>query len=426
MISPDLQMFKLIIHFSICLSLFPLIHSGLIPRTPKLHSVEEGKGKLFFALDVWGLGKLHGRKIEWYNVTTEDGYILALHRILPNSSMDEEKSPRPVVFLQHGLMATSDAFIVYGSPKSLGYQLSDAGYDVWMGNFRGNTYCLSHETLFTDDSKFWDFSMDEYALQDLPAQIDFALKTANQSTLSFIGHSLGATTHIMLLSARPEYNKKMDFVVYFAPVVYSVTRTHLRDILPAVALIPQIFSRNGAVEVFSQKILSPLTIYFCASTRSLLELCQSWMDQLVGYDRDQFDLREFLGVMSYYPAGTSAKVIFHYSQQTLTGTFRRYDYLTSELNIQHYGTPVAPDYDVSAIDVPQMAIFRGPGDVVTTEEDMKFFIQSLSPQQSVIYETVKFPTFNHGAFISARDLKPLVNDLVLEYLQKYYQRKNEP
>ncbi|XP_015115491.1 lipase 3 [Diachasma alloeum] len=418
-------MFKLLIHFLISLSLPPLFLSALFPRTPKLHSVEEGRGKLFFALDVLGLAKLHGRKIEWYNVTTDDGYILALHRILSNSSVDGEKSgPRPVVFLQHGLMATSDAFIVYGSPRSLGYQLSDAGYDVWMGNFRGNTYCLTHEKWLSDNSEFWDFSMDEYALQDLPPQIDFVLKATNQSSLSFIGHSLGATTHIMLLSARPEYNKKMDFVVYFAPVVYSVTRTRLRDTLPALALIPQIFARSGAVELFSQNLLSPITIYFCASTRSLLEWCQGLMDRLVGYDREQFNLREFLGVMSYYPAGTSAKVIFHYSQQTLSGKFRKYDYLTSDLNLQHYGQPTAPDYDVSAIDVPGMAIFRGPGDVVTTDEDMRVFINSLSPKQSVVYETVKFPSFNHGAFISARDLKPLVNDLVLEYLQKYYQNKN--
>ena len=37
------------------------------------------------------------------------------------------------------------------------YILADIGYDVWLGNARGNTYSRSHVSLASDDPKFWDF-----------------------------------------------------------------------------------------------------------------------------------------------------------------------------------------------------------------------------------------------------------------------------
>ena len=40
----------------------------------------------------------------------------------------------------------------------LAYLLSEAGYDVWMGNFRGNGYSRHHITLDPDtDREFWKF-----------------------------------------------------------------------------------------------------------------------------------------------------------------------------------------------------------------------------------------------------------------------------
>ena len=53
--------------------------------------------------------------------------------------------------------------------------MADAGYDVWMGNVRGNRYSTNHTTLNVKDPKFWEFSFDEMALHDLPTMVDYVL-----------------------------------------------------------------------------------------------------------------------------------------------------------------------------------------------------------------------------------------------------------
>jgi lysosomal acid lipase/cholesteryl ester hydrolase len=73
--------------------------------------------------------------------------------------------------------------------ESLGFILADAGFDVWLGNMRGNTYGLRHKTLNPKLEAFWDFSWDEMAKHDLPSMIKYALRISNQDELFYIGHS---------------------------------------------------------------------------------------------------------------------------------------------------------------------------------------------------------------------------------------------
>ena len=91
--------------------------------------------------------------METHQVVTGDGYILSLHRI-------PVYGPRPggraqVVFLQHGLLSSSADWVLTGPAHGLAFQLSEAGYDVWMGNFRGNTYSKAHLRPDISDQEYW-------------------------------------------------------------------------------------------------------------------------------------------------------------------------------------------------------------------------------------------------------------------------------
>lgn len=96
--------------------------------------------------------------------------------------------------------------------------MADAGYDVWMGNFRGTIYSRNHTTLNEKNSKFWDFSFHELGVYDLPAQLDFVHATTKKK-ITYIGLSMGSTAGYVYGITYPDMAyKKVKTLVSLAPV----------------------------------------------------------------------------------------------------------------------------------------------------------------------------------------------------------------
>ena len=88
-----------------------------------------------------------GYPAETHHVITEDGYILAVHRSLKVLLLQcslfripQQGSP-PVLYL-HGYQSSSAEMVL--TNQSLGFMMSEQGYDVWLINFRGNAYSRNH------------------------------------------------------------------------------------------------------------------------------------------------------------------------------------------------------------------------------------------------------------------------------------------
>ena len=67
----------------------------------------------------------------------------------------------------------------------------------------GNKYSLGHKFLDPKDPPYWQFTWDEFAQYDLPAQLNYALGYVGDQQLMYIGHSQG-TTQMFAALTTPE------------------------------------------------------------------------------------------------------------------------------------------------------------------------------------------------------------------------------
>ena len=159
----------------------------------------------------------YGFTTEKHFVTTEDGYILQIFRVVNPTDSNSSKIP---VYFQHGFQGWWIGGIVNGEKSPIAV-LSRSGFDVWVGNNRGNSYSRFHKTLNPDhDPEYWSFSLEEMGLYDTQASIEFIKKETGQPKVAYIGGSQGAAQMFYALSWNNDwYKNNMSIFIALAPVL---------------------------------------------------------------------------------------------------------------------------------------------------------------------------------------------------------------
>jgi lysosomal acid lipase/cholesteryl ester hydrolase len=342
----------------------------------------------------------YGYPVETHTVLTADGYLLTLHRI-PYGRRNITQHRHPVI-LQHGVLASSADWVLLGPEKSLAYVLADTGYDVWMGNSRGNTYSRRHIKLTAKRKEFWNFSWHEMGMYDLPAVVDYILNATGETKLYYIGHSMGTTMFYVLLAEWPEYNSKVLAMFSLAPIAFL---SHMTSPLGA-------FIINGGLEAIVRAVKNAGMFSFLPNSDLSAELgrnlcrdrviantiCENIFLFLAGFGSTQINASMIPVILGHTPAGTSTKTFIHFAQLVKFGTFCQFDYGKGK-NRQIYGAEDPPCYKLDNL-----------------KDIMLLYKHLPNPIGSF---RVPLSQFNHLDFLWGTDVKTLVYDYVIEIMTKY-------
>ena len=137
-----------------------------------------------------------------YECESKDGIILQLHRLSTADSFD-------VVYFQHGVCDTSQAWIIQGG-KGSAMQAHQLGFDVFMGNFRGVAPRKMTKWREEQGPSYWNYNIDHLGQYDIDAFVSKIIDVKSEELsnlfkiskeaakdkirITYIGHSMGGMT----------------------------------------------------------------------------------------------------------------------------------------------------------------------------------------------------------------------------------------
>ncbi|XP_069960382.1 lipase 3-like isoform X2 [Cherax quadricarinatus] len=333
-------------------------------------------------------------------------------------SLQESGGGRRVAFLQHGVFSSSADFVVNDPDQALAFILADEGYDVWIGNTRGNFYGQRHVKLSSRQPEFWDFSWNEVGRYDIPAMLSYARDVTGVKQVYYVGHSLGGSGFFIMMNYHPYINSWIRVMAALAPAAYVQGRhVPLSLIAPLTNVIDGTLQHAGVFE------LLPLTYHSMRATSTVCGpsaltnfLCVIFYFIAGGGPNHVYLDKEYLPViLSHFPSGVGLHIFTHLLQLHHSGGFHAYDYGHAR-NLVEYGTPSPPDFTLNSVTVP-VGVFWAEGDAVVAPEGMQLTLSKLP--RLVLNRKVPLPDYNHLDFLFAENAADLVYRHVVQLFQDF-------
>lgn len=362
--------------------------------------------------------KYWGYTAESHNVVTEDGYILTMHRIPYGKAGPQSNKSRPVILMMHGLEDSSSTWVINRPEQSAGFIYADAGYDVWLGNIRGNTYSKDHISLDPNSKEFWRFSWDEMVKYDVNAHFDKILKVTGQKKIYYMGHSQGTLIMFAKLASDPNFGERVNRFFALAPVAnvknIKGMLKYLADFVYPYA--PWIFDVLGDGQFLPSNWFFKLVSDFVCNNLIGEILCDNVIFLIDGPQIDKLNKTRTAVFTSHSPAGTSTENILHWTQMIISGKVQMFDFRDAKKNQQHYGSTIPPLYDLTQINAP-IHLYSSRADYLADSSDVdNFLIPNLNP--NVVQEHVVFDDYSHIDFVWSIDIAKDVYLPILNTIQR--------
>jgi len=347
--------------------------------------------------------------VETHLITTEDGYILTFFRIQAKYRTSFA-SGLPVAYLQHGFIDSGDTWVINDESDAPGLQLANNGYDVWIGNSRGNKYCMSHVTLNSNEAAFWQFSWQNMSQYDLPAAFEYINQQTGQM-INYVGHSQGTTIMLAALSKQdPTILQYLNKFVALSPVAWVAHTTSGPMSLLADSPLSSFLVDIGANQFFPPDFLETDVGHLFCDTFS--HLCVDFLQFACGADPNYDNYAQFGTIMEHVPGGTSVMDALHWKQDVLSGNFSEYDYGSSDADMAAYGQPFPPSYDIGNLptDIPIHLFFAGDDSIVDPRDTQTLLNNLPSGATNIVSKT--YPGTGHMTWLWGKGIDFYFSDLL--------------
>ncbi|XP_037466665.1 triacylglycerol lipase 2-like [Triticum dicoccoides] len=376
--------------------------------TRRRDSVPAGVGACALAVAPFGY------PCEEHTVTTVDGYILSLQRIPRGRRASGGGAGQPVL-LQHGVLTDGMTWLLSSPEESLAYILADSGFDVWVVNNRGTRWSSRHVSLDSYSRRYWDWSWDDLVVNDMPSLVDYVCSHTGQKP-HFLGHSMGTLVALAAFSEGRTVDK-LKSAALLTPVAYLSHMTTPLGILLAKAFVGELITILGVAE------FNPVT----PAVASLFkELCRhpgtNCYDLLRDFTGENYCLNSSAVdvFLQYEPQPTSTKTMVHLAQTFRDGVLSKYDYMWPGVNVEKYGQPDPPAYNMSNIPAafPLFLSYGGrdeladPGDVGRLLGDLR----GHDPDRLTVQYLEQFA---HADFVIGTCAKDYVYNHVVSFFNRF-------